>query len=281
MTIAITGASGQLGRLVIDRLKAAGRSDIVALARAPEKIADLGVEARPFDYDHPETLAPALAGVGTLLLISGSEIGRRAPQHRAVIDAAKAAGVARIVYTSLLHADTSPLTGLAAEHVETEAMLRASGLTHVILRNGWYSENYTASIPAALANGAFYGAAGTGRIASAVRADYADAVVAVLTGTGHDGRVYELAGSAPYTLADLAAELSRQTGREIPYVNLSEADYAAALEKAGLPAPVAGAYAAFDAGAAAGGLDGDSAVFEGLIGRKTTPLADAVRAALA
>lgn len=280
MSIAVTGATGQLGRLVIARLKDAG-ADVIALARSPEKAADLGVPARAFDYAAAETLAPALEGVETLLLISGSEIGQRTAQHRAVIEAAKAAGVGRVVYTSLLRADSSPLTALAGEHAETEALLRESGLDHTILRNGWYSENYTASVPAALNNGAFYGAAGEGVIASASRADYADAAVAALLGDGHSGQTYELAGSHPYTLADLAAEISRQTGRDIPYVNLTEAEYAGALEQAGLPAPVAGAYAAFDSGAAAGGLNGDSAVFEGLIGRKTTPLADAIKAALA
>ena len=236
MSIAVTGASGQLGRLVIERLKAQG-ADVVALARSPEKLADAGVTARAFDYDKPETLTPALEGVDTLLLISGSEIGQRAPQHRAVIEAAKAAGVGRIVYTSLLHADSSPLTGLAAEHAETEALLRESGLDYTILRNGWYSENYTASIPSALDSGALYGAAGEGVIASATRVDYADAAVAALLGDGHSGQTYELAGSDPYTLAQFAAEISRQTGREIPYVNLSEAEYAGALEQAGLPAP--------------------------------------------
>lgn len=281
MTIAVTGATGQLGQLIIEGLKKAGQDRIVALARSPEKIEDAGVEARKADYDAPETLAPALAGVDTLMLVSGSEIGKRAAQHRNIIDAARTAGVRRIVYTSLLHADTSPLTDLAAEHVETEAMLKASGLVTTILRNGWYTENYMASVPPAVANGAFYGAAGEGRIASAARADYARAAVAVLTGEGHDGATYELAGSPAYTLADLAAEISRQTGKDIPYVNLPEADYAKALEGAGLPAPVAAVYAGFDAGAAQGALDADGAALAGLIGRPSTPLADSVKAALA
>lgn len=281
MTIAVTGATGQLGQLIIEGLKKAGQDKIVALARSPEKIEDAGVEARKADYDAPETLAPALAGVDTLMLVSGSEIGKRAAQHKNIIDAARTAGVRRIVYTSLLHADTSPLTDLAAEHVETEAMLKASGLVTTILRNGWYTENYMASVPPAVANGAFYGAAGEGRIASAARADYARAAVAVLTGAGHDGATYELAGSPAYTLADLAAEISRQTGKDIPYVNLPEADYAKALEGAGLPAPVAAVYAGFDAGAAQGALDADGAALAGLIGRPSTPLADSVKAALA
>lgn len=279
MTVAITGATGQLGRLTIAKLKTllpAGQ--IVALARSPEK-ADLGVETRAFDYDRPETLAPALAGVERLLLISSSEVGKRAPQHRAVIEAAKAAGVGEIVYTSLLHADRSPLS-LAAEHVETEAALAESGIPHTILRNGWYAENYTGSIPSALQHGALIGAAGAGRVSGAARADYAEAAARVLAEGGHAGQTYELAADDAWTLADLAAEISRQSGRDIPYVDLPEAEYAAALVKAGLPEGLAAAIAGWDAGAAQGALFDDSRALSGLIGRPTTPLADVVRAAL-
>lgn len=279
MTVAITGATGQLGRLTIAKLKTllpAGQ--IVALARSPEK-ADLGVETRAFDYDRPETLAPALAGVERLLLISSSEVGKRAPQHRAVIEAAKAAGVGEIVYTSLLHADRSPLS-LAAEHVETEAALAESGILHTILRNGWYAKNYTGSIPTALQHGALIGAAGAGRVSGAARADYAEAAARVLAEGGHAGQTYELAADDAWTLADLAAEVSRQSGRDIPYVDLPEAEYAAALVKAGLPEGLAAAIAGWDAGAAQGALFDDSRALSGLIGRPTTPLADVVRAAL-
>lgn len=279
MTVAITGATGQLGRLTIAKLKTllpAGQ--IVALARSPEK-ADLGVETRAFDYDRPETLAPALAGVERLLLISSSEVGKRAPQHRAVIEAAKAAGVGEIVYTSLLHADRSPLS-LAAEHVETEAALAESGIPHTILRNGWYAENYTGSIPTALQHGALIGAAGAGRVSGAARADYAEAAARVLAEGGHAGQTYELAADDAWTLADLAAEISRQSGRGIPYVDLPEAEYAAALVKAGLPEGLAAAIAGWDAGAAQGALFDDGRALSGLIGRPTTPLADVVRAAL-
>jgi len=280
MSIAVTGATGQLGRLVISALKQRTTDSIIGLARNPDAGADLGVELRRADYDQPATLPEALQGVDTLLLISGSEIGKRAAQHKNLIDAAKAAGIRRIVYTSLLHADISPL-GLAEEHRQTEAMLAESGLSTTVLRNGWYTENYTASVAPAVANGAFYGAAGNGKIASASRADYADAAVGVLTSEGHDGAIYELAGAPAYTLTELAAEISRQTGKDIPYVDLSEAEYAKALEGAGLPAPVAAAYASFDAMAAKGALDGDGDDLARLIGRNSTPMADSVREALA
>lgn len=280
MNIAVTGATGQLGRLVIENLKQkAPASDIVALVRDPAKASDLGVTARAFDYTKPEQLAPALAGVDTLLLISSSEVGQRAPQHANVIAAAKKAGVKQIVYTSLLHADVSPLN-LAEEHNQTEAMLKESGIPHTLLRNGWYTENYTASVPAALANGAFYGSAGEGRIASAPRADYAEAAAIVLTSTGQAGKVYELAGDDAYTLADLAAEISRQTGRSIPYTNLPESEYAAALKGAGLPEGLAAAFASWDTGASRGGLFDDGHQLSRLLGRPTTPLSSVVAQAL-
>ena len=281
MIIAITGASGHLGRLVVPRLRAAlPTTDIVALARSPEKAADLGVAVRAADYDKPDTLDAALAGADTLLLISSSDIGRRVEQHTNVIAAAKGAGVKRIVYTSLLHADTSSLS-LATEHVATEAALKDSGLVHTVLRNGWYSENHTASIPATLQAGFFAGSAGDGRISAATRADFADAAVAVLAGEGHDGKVYELAGDAPYTLSELAAELSRQVVREIPYRNLPPAEYAALLREAGISDAYAEAIAQFDVDASTGALFDDGRELSRLIGRPTTPLADAVAEALA
>lgn len=280
MTIAVTGATGQLGRLVIARLKeTVPASGIVALARSPAKAADLGVEAREADYGNPDALVRALAGVDTLLLISSNEIGQRAAQHHNVIGAAKAAGVKRIVYTSLLHADRSPLS-LADEHQATEEELKASGIPFTILRNGWYTENHTGSVGAALAGGAFIGSAGDGRISSATRADYADAAVAVLTGTGHEGKTYELAGDEAVTLADLAAEISRQSGKDIPYRNLPEADYAAVLAGFGLPDAFAKGIASWDVDASKGALFDDGRQLSALIGRPTTPLSAAVAAAL-
>ncbi len=281
--IAVTGASGQLGRLVMEGLLArVPAENIVAAVRNPAKVADLaarGVVVRTADYAKPETLDAAFAGVDRLLLISSSEVGGRVPQHRNVIEAARRAGVGLVAYTSILHADTTPL-GLGAEHRETEALLRASGLPHVLLRNGWYTENYLASLPAALQHGAFVGCAGQGRIASAARADYAAAAVAVLTGEGQAGKVYELAGDTAYTLAGLAAEVSRQTGRQIGYADMPQAEFRTVLVGAGLPEPIADLLADSDAGAARGGLFDDGRQLSALIGRATTPLAVMVEAAL-
>lgn len=280
MTIAITGATGQLGRLIVTKLTTlVPANQIVALARSATKAADLGVAVREADYSQPATLDLALSGVDTLLLISSSEVGQRATQHANVIDAAQRAGVKHLVYTSILHADNSPIS-LAAEHRATEEKIKASGITYTILRNGWYTENYTASIPGALAGGAFIGSAGDGKISSATRQDFADAAVAVLTGEGHVGATYELAGDDAYTLGELAAEISRQTGKTIPYVNLPQAEYAAMLAGFGLPEPFAQGLAAWDVDASHGALFDDSHQLSTLIGRPTTPLSVAVADAL-
>jgi NAD(P)H dehydrogenase (quinone) len=282
--IAITGATGQLGRLVIQNLqKTVPASQIVAAVRSPEKAADLaalGVQVRQADYSQPATLEAAFRGVDKLLLISSSEVGQRAPQHAAVIAAAQKAGVKLLAYTSILRADSSPL-GLAAEHKETEAMLRASGLPHVLLRNGWYTENHTASVGAAVQHGAVIGSGKDGRIASAARADYAAAAAAVLTQEGQAGRVYELAGDTAYTLTELAAEIAQQSGKPVVYNDLPEAGYRAALVQVGLPEGFAALLADSDVGASKGGLFDDSHQLSQLIGRPTTPLAAVVKAALA
>jgi NAD(P)H dehydrogenase (quinone) len=280
MTIAITGAAGQLGRLVVEKLMTrAPASQIVALVRSPERAADLGVTAREFDYSRPELLGPGLVGVDTLLLISSNAVSERLAQHRNVLDAAKQAGVERVVYTSLLHADTSPLD-LAKEHLATEAAVRSSGLAHTVLRDGWYAENYTSLIPAALERGAFAGCARHGRISFAGRADYAEAAAVILTSAGHDRRTYELAGDEAFTLSDLAAELSRQAGRNIPYLDLPEAEYAGVLIGAGLPEVMARAVAGWDSGASQGALFDEGRQLSRLIGRPTLSLPSAVAAAL-
>lgn len=281
--IAITGATGQLGLLVIDQLLQKIPADqIVALVRTPAKAEALsarGIQVRHGDYTRPTTLESALAGVEKLLLISSSEVGQRLPQHRNVINAAKKAGVKLLAYTSILNAENS-IMGLAFEHKETEQEIKASGIPFVFLRNGWYSENYTASIPPALQFNVFLGSAGEGQISSASRSDYAAAAVAVLLSDNHAGKIYELAGDTAYTLAEFAAELSQQTGKNIPYNNLPEAEYKAVLEGAGLPEPIADLLAASDAEAAQGALFDDSHQLSQLIGRPTTPLADSIKAAL-
>ena len=280
--IVVTGATGQLGRLVIaSLLKTTPADQLVAAVRTPASAADLaalGVHVRLADYTRPETLAAAFAGVDRLLLISGNDLGKRLPQHQAVIAAAKAAGVTRLAYTSLLRADTSTLS-LAAEHKATEEAITASGLPHVFLRNGWYLENQTASLGAALQHGAILGAAGDGLFAAASRQDYAEAAAAVLT-AANPQPVYELAGDVPYTLAQLAAEVAAQSGKPVVYNNLPPEAYAAALIGFGLPAPIAEMLADSDAQAARGELTSNSADLRTLIGHPTTTLADAVKAAL-
>ncbi len=281
--IAITGASGQLGQEVISQLIAkVPAHQLVALVRNPAKaehLSRLGVDVRQADYTDPASLDKALAGVSKLLLISSSEIGQRVEQHRNVINAATTAGVALLAYTSLLRADTSAM-GLAAEHKATEQLIKHSGITYVLLRNGWYTENYAASIPGALAAGAFVGSAGDGRIASASRADYAAAAVAVLTQDGHSNKTYELAGDTAYTLAEFAAEISRASGKQIPYQDLPEAEYEKLLESIGLPTPVANLLASSDAQAAKGALFDDSQQLHQLIGRATTPFAAVISASI-
>ena len=280
MKTGVTGATGQLGGLVVEKLKEKGlSSSVVALVRNTEKAAELGVEAREFDYNNPVKLIDALQGIEKLILISGNELGKRAEQHANVIEAAKKAGVKWVVYTSLLQADTSSLS-LAPEHYATEKALQASGLTYTILRNGWYTENYTGSVGGAIAAGAFIGSAGNGKISSAARADFADAAAAVITGEGHQNKTYELAGDDSYTLADLAAEISKQTGKVIPYNNLPETEYAKILKSFGIPEGFADAIASWDVSTSKGDLFDESHQLSKLIGRPTTPLAETVKAAL-
>ena len=285
----VTGATGQLGSLVIDALlettPAAGIAGLVRQDRngGPSKADHLktrGVETRDGDYDDLASLRSAFAGIERLLFISSSSMDERVAQHRNVVEAARSAGVSLIAYTSVLHADRSPL-GLAEDHRRTEALLAASGIPCVLLRNGWYTENYMASLPAALAHDALLGAAGDGRIASAARADYAIAAAAVLvSGEDQAGRTYELAGDTAYTLAELAAEVSRQTGRDIAYHDMAQTEYEAALLRAGLPPGLAALLSDSDAGAARGALFDDRGDLGRLIGRPTTPWTESVRKAL-
>lgn len=275
--IGITGATGQLGQLVVEKLKTKiDATSIVALVRDRQKAASLGVESRLFDYNKPEILMDALQGIDYLLLISGNEIGQRAAQHKNIVEAAQKAGVKWIVYTSLLHADTSTLS-LTPEHLATEAAIKQSGIKYTILRNGWYTENYSGSIQGAVGAGALIGSAGNGKISSAARADFADAAVEVLTGSGHQGKTYELAGDESFTLAELASEISTQTGKAISYNNLPEEEYAKVLGSFGLPEAIAKAVASWDVAASKGDLFDDSLQLASLIGHPTTPLSVVVK----
>lgn len=279
-TIAVTGATGQLGRLAIAALKTRAPGDhILALVRDPAKAADLGVPARRFDYTDPASLAPALAQVDVLVLISSNDFNDRAGQHSNVIAAAKAAGVGRIVYTSILKGDASSMK-LAADHVATEAALKASGVAYTILRNGWYTENLTGSLAGSIAAGALIGASGEGLYSAAPRADYAEAIAVTASTGGHENKVYELAGDTAFSMADLAAEVSRQTGKTIPFNNLPEATYAEILTGFGLPAAFAAILADSDTQVTHGALYDDSHTLSRLIGRPTVPMAQTVKAAL-
>lgn len=281
--IAITGATGLLGQHVIENLlQTVPANQIVAFARDVKKGSSLsqkGVLVRQADYNDKASLITALQGVDKLLLISSSEVGKRTIQHRNVIEAAKSADVQFIAYTSILHADRSPLS-LHVEHVETEKMLADSGISYTLLRNGWYTENYLASVPAALEHGVFLGAAGDGKITSATRADYALAAARVISEEGHIGKVYELAGDEAWTLEQLAKELTKQSGKQVIYNNLSQADFVAALKTAGLPDKLSNMLADSDIGASKGGLFDDSHTLSKLIGRRTTTLAESIKAIL-
>ncbi|MEU7735371.1 SDR family oxidoreductase [Streptomyces griseus] len=284
MSIVVTGATGALGRLVVDALLAeVPAGEVVAVVRDKEKAAALaarGVELRIADYDRPESLAGAFRSGDRVLLISGSEVGRRVAQHTAVIDAAKAAGVARLAYTGILGGPDADFT-LADEHRATERLILDSELPYTFLRNGWYTENYTANLAPVLEHRAVLANAGEGRIASASRADYAAAAVAVLTGDGHLNTAYELSGDTAWSLAEYAALLSELTGEEIAYRNVPAAAHQEALVGAGVPEGFAAILVDVDEAIGRGRLAGTSGDLARLIGRPTTPLAETVRAALA
>jgi NAD(P)H dehydrogenase (quinone) len=282
--IAVTGATGQLGRLVIaSLLERVPAATVVAAVRNPDAAADLaahGVEVRLADYDTPDTLAGAFAGAAKVLLISSNALGQRVRQHKAAIDAAQGAGVDLLVYTSMLRANASPLD-LASDHDETERMIRQSGLRAVVLRNGWYTENYTTRLPTILERNTLVGCAGDGRISFAARRDYADAAAVVLASRDNQaGRVYEFAGDHPYTLTDFANEIGRQTRRAIAYRNLPEAEFAKTLMRAGHAEELATTLAQSETGVSRGGLHDDSRGLSALLGRATTPVRETIATAL-
>ncbi|RNG22611.1 SDR family oxidoreductase [Streptomyces botrytidirepellens] len=283
MSIVVTGATGHLGRLVIDGLLEKVPADrITAVVRDADKAAPLaarGVTLKVADYSRPETLSGAFAAGDKVLLISGSEIGQRVPQHQAVIDAAKEAGVALLAYTSVLGGPDADFT-LADEHKVTERAITGSGLPYVLLRNGWYNENYTEQLAPVLEHGAVVAAAGEGRVASAARADYAAAAVAVLTGEGHENTVYELSGDTAWSFAEYAAEVARQTGKEIAYRAVSADEVRSILTGAGLPEPLAAILADVDTAIERGLLAATPGDLSRLTGRPTTPIAESLAVAL-
>ncbi|MEU0128685.1 MULTISPECIES: SDR family oxidoreductase [unclassified Streptomyces] len=284
MSIVVTGATGELGRLVVERLLATVPAEsVAAVVRDKEKAAALaarGVEIRIADYDRPETLTEAFRAGDRVLLISGSEVGKRVAQHAAVIDAAKAAGVAQLAYTGVLGGPGADFL-LAAEHKATERLILESGLPHTFLRNGWYTENYTANLGPVLEHGAVVSNAGEGRVASATRADYADAAAAVLTGEGHLGAAYELSGDVAWSLAEYAAMVSAATGREIVHTEVPASAHLDILVGAGVPAPFAEILVDVDEAIGRGLLAGTSGDLARLIGRPTTPASETVAAAVA
>ncbi|MDQ0870672.1 NAD(P)H dehydrogenase (quinone) [Arthrobacter sp. V1I9] len=285
MSIVITGATGQLGRHVVEALleRNVPAGDIVAAGRTVEKIADFaerGIQVRSMDYADAASVAAALKGATKVLLISGSEVGQRVQQHRTVIEAAKAEGVELVAYTSIANADTTGMK-LAAEHQATEAILQESGVPFVLLRNGWYLENYTDQLPGTLAQGAIAGSAGEGRVSAASRADYAHAAAAVLVANGQAGQIYELGGDEPFTMAELAAEISAAAGKNISYQDLPAQEYAGMLAGFGVPEAFAEILADSDLGIARGDLLVSSGDLRKLIGRPATSLAEAVRSAAA
>jgi NAD(P)H dehydrogenase (quinone) len=278
MTILITGATGHLGRLTVEQLLRAGypADQLVAAGRGTDRLAGLaaqGVQTRPLSYDDRDSLAAAFTDVETVLLVSGSELGRRTQQHANAIDAAVAAGVKRLVYTSAPHADTVDLA-VTPEHRATEEHLLASGLEYTLLRNGWYTENYLPAVEQARDSGVILGSAGDGRVASASRADYAAAAAAVLVETGHENRVYELTGDTAWDYAELAAAAGQVVGREVSYQQVDAAEHLRTLTEAGLPQDLAGFLVAVDGNIRDGLLAETTPTLRELIARPTTPLVD-------
>ena len=279
MTIAITAATGQLGRLVVeDLLQRVPADQIVAVVRSPEKAAALserGVQVREGDYTRPETLQSAFAGVDKVLLISGTDLGQRVAQHSAVVEAAAKNGVGHLVYTSAPYADTTSLI-VAPEHKATEAVIRESGIPFTFLRNGWYTENYGQQVAQGATEGTFVSSAGEGRVASAARADYAAAAAVVLTTEGHENKVYELTGDVAWTFDDFAAAIAAATGKEVKVTHVSPEQHKEILAGAGLPAEVIGFVTGLDANIAEGTLGHTPGDLSRLIGRPTTPIAETI-----
>lgn len=284
MPIVVTGATGALGSHVVSHLLDRGvqPEEVVAGGRNEERLtalADRGVRTARMDYDDPATLDAVLREGDRLLLVSGTEVGHRIAQHRTVVEAAVRAGVGLVAYTSILNADDNPVS-LAEDHRATESVLAASGLPTVVLRNGWYLENYTGQLGTYQQTGSVLGAAGDGRIAAATRSDFAEAAAAVLADGDHAGRVYELGGTS-FTLAELAHAVATATGQDVAHRNVSLAEFRRTMSEVGMPGSVVAMLVSAEAAIAAGALATDSADLAELIGRQPTTMRDAVAAAAA
>ncbi len=275
MKVAVTGSTGQLGNLVIEKLlERTSAENIIAVARNTEKakgLTEKGVEVRHGDYDNAASLEKAFNGVDRVLLISSSEVGKRASQHKNVIDAAKKAGVSQIVYTSITKADTST-NPLAPEHKETESYIKSSGLAYTIVRNNWYTENYVSYIDGAKTFGQVAAAAKNGKVASASREDYAEGAAAVLLGEGHAGKTYEFGGDHAFDYKELASTIGDIIGKEVPYVEVSEKDVTEMLKSSGMDEGTAGFYAMLDTSISEGTLEYSNGNLTKIIGRPTTTL---------
>jgi NAD(P)H dehydrogenase (quinone) len=279
--IAVAAAAGHLGQLTLEKLKQrTDAKNIIAIARNAEKIKNIGVSVREADYEEPEKLLSALQGVHTLLLISSTAPETRLRQHKNVIDAAKKAGVQKIAYTSVLHADSNHSPLLTEPHFATENYLKQSGITYVILRNGWYNENYDTVLPAAVNYGAVLGAAGEGKVSAAARGDYAEAAAVVLTSSTYDNQALELGGDNAFTLAELAAEIAKQSGKAVAYKNVAEEEYIKALLSYQLPEAVAKMLGQAETAISKGNLYDESKTLSKVIGRPTTPISSYVATVL-
>jgi NAD(P)H dehydrogenase (quinone) len=285
MSLVVTGATGHLGRLVVETLLARGvpGGEIVAAGRTVAKLTDLaerGVQIRPLELSDPDSVRSAFVGTDKVLLISGTELGQRVAQHVNAIRAAEEAGVALLAYTSVANADHTGML-LAADHQATEQALRESSVPFTLLRNGWYLENYIPQIPTYLEYGAVLGSAGAGRVSAAARADYAEAAASVLLDDAHIGQTYELGGDDAFTLTELAGEVSAAADTPVAYKDLPVEEYTNVLSAAGLPEEYAAVLADSDLGIARGDLLVSTGDLARLIGRSTTPMREAVRAAVA
>ena len=280
----LTGATGKLGRIVLDLLlQDVPANKVRVMARQPDSLAPYarrGVEVVKADFDQPDSLKVALKGVHVALLISGSAVGKRIQQHQAFLEAASRNAVARLVYTSLLRADASKMA-LAEEHWQTEEAIRRTGIPATILRNGWYFENYTDRLDAIRAQGGIVGCAKDGRVNAASRRDYAEAAAHVLLGKGGVGGTHELAGDKGFTLTELAEEIGRQTKQPCRYTDVDANKLGATLRAADIAPPFADFLVDCDLGIARGDLADETGELHKLIGRATTTLQQAVAAGLA